>query len=108
VTFEETLAAVLGLVGQRLSVTIYSPEGTVVAILGGGELKQGEDWRAGKPELSKFGEYVVLSFDDSENALVLEERHFERAQWQSGLTDEPEHELAIWQQGVHMVLSPKR
>jgi hypothetical protein len=110
VDYEETLGALLALIGRRVSVDVYpSHEGGGPGAVAGfvGVLRQATDMQ--HPDDAAAREALLLQVGEGADAsyMLLEQEHFAAGAWRPvGGQDEPA--LLIDVGGVRLVLDPNR
>jgi hypothetical protein len=107
--YEETLGALLGLIGRRVSVDVYPPQergqpGAVAGFVG--ELRQATDMQ--HPDDAAAREALLLQVGEGAEAsyMLIEQEHFVAGAWRVAGQEEPV--LLIDLGGVRFVLDPNR
>jgi hypothetical protein len=108
VDYEETLGALLALIGRRVSVDVYpSREGGAVAGFVG-VLRQATDMQ--HPDDAAAPEALLLQVGEGADAsyMLLEQEHFAAGAWRPAAAGQDEPALLIDAGGVRLVLDPNR
>jgi hypothetical protein len=111
VDYEETLGALLGLIGRRVSVDVYPsqerarPEAAAGFV---GELRQATDMQ--HPDDPAAREALLLQVGEGADAsyMLIEQEHFVTGMWQPTVGGQDEPALLIDVGGVRLVLDPNR
>jgi hypothetical protein len=111
VDYEETLGALLALIGRRVSVDVYpSHEGAGPGAVAGfvGVLRQATDMQ--HPDDAAAPEALLLQVGEGADAsyLLLEQERFAAAIWRPPAEGQDEAALVIDVGGVRLVLDPNR
>jgi hypothetical protein len=109
VDYEETLGALLGLIGRRVSVNVYPPQesgrpGAVAGFVG--ELRQATDMQ--HPDDAAAREALLLQVGEGAEAsyMLIEQEHFVAGAWRATGGGQEEPALLIDVGGVRFVLDP--
>jgi hypothetical protein len=109
--YEETLGALLGLIGRRVSVDVYPSQeprrpGAVAGFVG--ELRQATDMQ--HPDDATAREALLLQVGEGADAsyMLIEQEHFVAGTWRPTVTGQDEPALLIDVGGVRFVLDPNR
>ena len=107
VTFEETLNAILSMIGTDVGVEVMTNDGHSVLHLHGGELKRGIERRKDStPEVRNLGEFFVFEVGEHDDYFVFEEGLFAGADWAPDFdSDPPDSRLAIQLGGMTVALT---
>jgi hypothetical protein len=111
VDYEETLGAVLALIGRRVSVDVYPSHagggpGAVAGFVG--VLRQATDMQ--HPDDATAREALLLQVGEGADAsyMLLEQEHFAAGTWLPTVGGQDEPTLLIVIGGVRLVLDPNR
>ena len=109
--YEQTLGALLGLIGRRVSVDVHPSHergrpGAVAGFVG--ELRQATDMQ--HPDDAAAREALLLQVGEGADAsyMLIEQEHFAAGAWQPTPGGQDEPALLIDVGGVRFVLDPNR